>query len=446
MPNYILIERIELNSSATSVTFANIPQSGYTDLKVDFSIRTDKSAANENVFLSFNGSTANFSARWFYGGGTGGVGSSTTGRIAGFGNGNTATSNTFGSSTIYIPNYTSSSNKSYSGDAVLEDNNNVAYDGLIAGLWSNTAAITSITLTPETGPNFLQYSTFSLYGLAATDTTPTLAPQATGGNIITTDGTYWYHAFLTSGTFTPLSSLTSDILVVAGGGGGGGSGPGGGAGGLLTFTSQSVTATGYTCTIGAGGAAGYTATQAGFRGSTGSDSQFGALTLVKGGGGAGGNDNSGQQNGLSGGSGGGSGSFGATVGTGGSATSGQGNAGGSGATDNNTYRTVGGGGGAGAAGGNGTSGANGAGGVGATSALITAMGNATNTGQLVSSSRYFAGGSGYTTAGYGGGGTVSVAGTANTGGGGGGSYFTSGSTPVYGGAGGSGIVIVRYAV
>ncbi len=35
MPNnYVLLERTELAASAASVTFANIPQTGYTDLKI----------------------------------------------------------------------------------------------------------------------------------------------------------------------------------------------------------------------------------------------------------------------------------------------------------------------------------------------------------------------------------------------------------------------------
>ena len=147
----------------SAITFSNIPQN-YTDLRIDFSIRTNKSAVNENVFLSVNGSTSNFSARWMFGDGAG-VGNSTTARIAGFGNGNTATANTFGSSSIYIPNYTSGNNKSYSSDTALETNATTAYVGLIAGLWSNVTAITSLTLTPETGPTFLQYSTATLYGI-----------------------------------------------------------------------------------------------------------------------------------------------------------------------------------------------------------------------------------------------------------------------------------------
>jgi hypothetical protein len=50
---------------------------------------------------------------------------------------------------------------------------------------------------------FDQYSTFYLYGVAALGTTPAIVPYATGGDTIMTDGTYWYHTFVSSGTFTP---------------------------------------------------------------------------------------------------------------------------------------------------------------------------------------------------------------------------------------------------
>jgi len=98
------------------------------------------------------------------------------------------------------------------------------------------------------------------------------AAKATGGTI-TSDATHWYHSFTASGTFTPLEALTIDIVVIAGGGGGGvAAGGGGGAGGVLGFASQSVTTTGYTCTVGAGGSSGSTSA------SNGNDSKFGSLT------------------------------------------------------------------------------------------------------------------------------------------------------------------------
>jgi len=78
---------------------------------------------------------------------------------------NSATASTFGNGEYYIPNYTSSNYKSVSADAVSENNNTTAYARLTAGLWSNTAAITSIRLTPDTGTAWVTNSTATLYGV-----------------------------------------------------------------------------------------------------------------------------------------------------------------------------------------------------------------------------------------------------------------------------------------
>lgn len=426
MPNnYVLLERIELNASAASVTFSNIPQTGYTDLKVVGSTRDTNATVNIGTALvTFNGSAVSYTQRRLYGNGSSTASNvgATTSIDAGLGGsfptaGNTT--NTFSSFEMYIPNYNSTSAyKSVSIDAVGENNATAAYAGFVAGLWSNNSSITTIGIAALTA--FAQYSTFSLYGLAALGTTPAIAPKASGGSIYS-DGTYWYHAFRTSGTFTPQTSLTANVLVVAGGGGGGTSGSGGGgAGGLLAFTSQSLTTTAYTCTVGAGGAIG----------AVGVDSQFGSLTLVKGGGLGGSPSSSPQYIGGNGGSGGGAqGGYGTYAG--GTATSGQGFNGGGG-----TATQAGSGGGAGAVGATG-----GAGGIG--SSAYSSWGSATNTGQLSSGTYYYAGGGGGGGAagGLGGGGngtSTPVAGTTNTGGGGGGANGSS--------AGGSGLVIVRYTI
>ena len=67
--NYVLLERIELNDSAASVTFSNIPQSGYTDLKVVLSARN--SGADVNAYITFNGSSSGYSEKFLYGNGSG---------------------------------------------------------------------------------------------------------------------------------------------------------------------------------------------------------------------------------------------------------------------------------------------------------------------------------------------------------------------------------------
>jgi hypothetical protein len=79
----------------------------------------------------------------------------------------TDTANTFSNGEMYIPNAFGSTYKSVSADAVAENNASTAYMAMQAGLWSSTAAINQITLTPDTAtsPLFQQYSTASLYGI-----------------------------------------------------------------------------------------------------------------------------------------------------------------------------------------------------------------------------------------------------------------------------------------
>lgn len=453
--NYVLLETITVGAAgASSVTFNSIPQTGYTDLVIKASIRTLYAGANEHINVYPNGSGSNGTRRALYGTGSA-AGSENAANIRfDYFSGNTTTANTFGSGEIYIPNYTSSNYKSFSMEGVAETNGSAIAMAMTAALWSSTAAITSLQFIPGNN-NFMQHSTFSLYGVSALGVTPTKAPKATGGSIIQTDGTYWYHAFLSSGTFTPATALTCDVLVVAGGGGGGFYyGGGGGAGGVFYATSQSLS-TAQTVTVGAG-AAGRTTGNAGF---SGSDSTFASLTAAKGGGGGGFESTAP----ITGGSGGGatgvdrggstSGAVSNQTGTGGT---GYGNSGGGGAATGGSYPNPGGGGGAGAAGSPGVNSvvAAGAGGAGnntwsswlsttglGVSGFIAGGGGGgganTATGGVGGSG---GGGKGANSVNAAGGFVAAVAGTANTGGGGGGD--TNGGT--ISGAGGSGLVIIRY--
>jgi len=448
---YEPLASVTLSTAQTSVTFSNIPQI-YTDLVCV--VNAGITSGIEDIALTLNGDTAtNYSRTFLYGDGTSAVSGRTTSatRIAlgSFGSGTINGNNIFS-----VMNYSNSTTfKTVLSRGNNTSNHTIAY----AGLWRNTAAVTSMTFG-TTGSTWMVGTTFNLYGVGANQL------KATGGDIITTDGTYWYHAFKTSGTFKPLTSLTCDYLVVAGGGGGGGNytpaggvgGGGGGAGGLRS----TVTATGgggslesalslsanvsYTVTIGAGGAGGVTNGSTGLRGSNGSNSVFSTITSTGGGYGGAQDDSLPDQVGGTGGSGGGS-YFNQS---GGSGTANQGYAGGAGATG--LTFNAGGGGGAGAVGVS----ANGATPSGGAGVAISSFATITGTGV----SNYYAGGGGggtyignYGIGGTGGGGAGSANGAgnaspgiANTGGGGGGSGYTNNST--FGGNGGSGIVIVRYAV
>jgi hypothetical protein len=376
--NYVLISEQTVNVPVASVTFSNIPQTGYTDLKVVMSVRTNRADNSDGILCKPNNSASNGTQILVAGSGSGSpISQSFSFIVAGTATAANDTANTFGNAEMYISNYNlTSTPKPMSVQGVNENNASTAFAVFRTNLWSDNSAITSLVFSPQVGTNFIANSTFSLYGIAALGTTPTVLPKASGGDIVVNDGTYWYHAFLSSGVFTPLSNLTSDVLVVAGAGGGGVSyGGGGGGGGFQEFTSQALIATPYPCTVGAGGVGGSGATN-------GNNSQFGALTASVGGGFGGKNP---PVNGNSGGSGGGGRGDNSApgVGTGGAPTSGQGFAGGDGAITKSA-----GGGGAGSAGANGAAG--GSNGWGKTS-VITG-GATTGLGVLFSGSYYLAAG------------------------------------------------------
>jgi hypothetical protein len=446
--NYVLIGEFTTSVSTASVTLSNIPQTGYSDIKIVGSTRDDRTAFGSSpvVITHINGTSVTGVTVDDLGTNGTGVFGQTYGQIwAGQSTRIGHTANTFGVWDCYIPNYSVAGIvKTFTSDGAGETNATEAGISLSGSSWTGTAAISSLTFTPSYATVFLANSTFYVYGIAALGTTPTILPKATGGDIVVNDGTYWYHAFLASGTFTPNQTLSCDALVIAGGGGA--SMGGGGAGGLLAFTSQSLSTTNYAVTIGAGGAG-----QRGevTQGTNGVSSVFQTLTATTGGGGGGDRVSTGTRNGKSGGSGGGGGYyFGAGAG-GAASPSGQGNAGASSPQDNYT----GGGGGAGAVGSGTTSNANGGNGL----STYSSWGSATVTGQNISSTYWYAGGGGgfssnpgstTTVGGNGGGGNgvasgAANAGTPNTGGGGGGNLGTSDS---FGGNGGSGLVIVRYTM
>jgi hypothetical protein len=163
-----LIASSTVGSGGTaSIDFSSIPQT-YTDLMAVISLRGVNSAGPESYFAyaSFNGLTTNRTYRRLeaYGGGVGSdSGSNYPVSVAG---GTLTTANTFSSGTFYIPNYSSTTvNKSYSTEWASENNSTTAYDiGFIAGLWSATSAITSMSITLS-GSNLAQYSTAYLYGI-----------------------------------------------------------------------------------------------------------------------------------------------------------------------------------------------------------------------------------------------------------------------------------------
>jgi hypothetical protein len=164
MPStYTLISSVTVGSGgASGIDFTSIPQT-YTDLEILVSGRT--TGAGNGINITFNSNTSNYTNAAMQGNGSGVSSYGTYNRNAGMFGYSGDTANNFGSTKIYILNYTSSRNKTYSADAISETRGVTAYMNLVNGLWSNTSAITSISLTPMDG-TLLQYSTAYLYGIS----------------------------------------------------------------------------------------------------------------------------------------------------------------------------------------------------------------------------------------------------------------------------------------
>jgi hypothetical protein len=164
---YTTIATTTLGSAAASYTFSSIP-STYTDLVLVCSVLM--ASNSNNLKLQFNGDTGtNYSNTWLSMYGTTSVQSSRQSNVAqisvGLPTGFSATNP--GTAIINVQNYSNTTtNKTViyrMGAAAVG-----ASDGEVtatAGLWRNTAAITSLTLTGSV--NIATGTTFTLYGIAA---------------------------------------------------------------------------------------------------------------------------------------------------------------------------------------------------------------------------------------------------------------------------------------
>ena len=160
---YVKIASVTVGSGgASTIDFTSIANT-YDDLVVKISARTTNANELDTLDVQFNGSSSSRTERRIRGTGSA-ADSSTSTQVRLVVCGDNATASTFGNAEIYIPNYAGSTNKSHSADMVTENNNTTAVAALEANLWSNTAAITSISIIAS-GSTIKQDSTAVLYGI-----------------------------------------------------------------------------------------------------------------------------------------------------------------------------------------------------------------------------------------------------------------------------------------
>lgn len=156
--------------SSATLTFSSIPTDTYTHLQIRMIMRSTSSNSNVSGFLRFNSDSGsgNYRSHFLEGdgsivaAGTNALGSTSINMLTLSGNG--ATASTYSADIIDILDYRNT-NK-YKTVRILHgfDRNGSGFVQFQSGVWLNTNAITSISITLDSG-NFDANSVAALYGI-----------------------------------------------------------------------------------------------------------------------------------------------------------------------------------------------------------------------------------------------------------------------------------------
>jgi hypothetical protein len=163
---------------ASSITFSSIPSTfTHLQLRISADMTLASSSGFGQLFTQFNGDTGQNYTRHSI------VGDGATATSEGFATGtynyvatqrfdySSTVTNIYGCTIMDILDYTNTNkNKTIRGIGGL-DANGTGQVFLYSSLWVNTAAISSISITPISGNTIRQYSTFMLYGISTSNVT-----------------------------------------------------------------------------------------------------------------------------------------------------------------------------------------------------------------------------------------------------------------------------------
>jgi len=166
------IQHIEVPSGGTSnITFSSIP-STYTDLLIKYSLRNSSGSIDAQLFYFNDDTAANYSMRILIGDGSGKGAFQNTNYLSQYNNWSiffinpsNATANTFNNASVYLPNYSSSSQFKIVSTEGVTENNGTAYMSLGVGTWRSNSPITSVSITSPLNGVFVQNSSATLYGI-----------------------------------------------------------------------------------------------------------------------------------------------------------------------------------------------------------------------------------------------------------------------------------------
>jgi hypothetical protein len=166
------------SGGVASITFSNIPQN-YTHLQVRCLLRSNRATfAIDNLKIQFNGDTSASSYATHILDGDGATaassayasGSLNTACAGNFVAASGASTGVFGASVVDILQYTNTSiNKTVRGIGGVDNNSGggstFGMSSFASGLWLNTSAITSITISGFNGGTLSEFSQAALYGV-----------------------------------------------------------------------------------------------------------------------------------------------------------------------------------------------------------------------------------------------------------------------------------------
>lgn len=162
--SYESIATVNLTSSASTITFSSIPAT-FKHLQIRSIMQQTGSGASEQVLRFNSDSGTNYAWHQLYGDGSTAAAASGGTSQTGIGyawspQGGIA----YGGVIVDILDYANTSKNKTTRSLNGWDRNGSGYVLFRSGLWMNTAAVTSITLT-STGTDYAANSSFALYGI-----------------------------------------------------------------------------------------------------------------------------------------------------------------------------------------------------------------------------------------------------------------------------------------
>ena len=154
------------SGGASSIEFTSIP-STFQHLQIRYTADTDWAGTIQALIIEYNGATSTYRGHEIAGSGAAATAGNFTFAACGGVGGTSYSTNVFAAGIIDILDYASATKATVSRSLSGIDSNGSGFVLLQSGLWTTTDAVTSIKIRPQVSSNFIQHSTFALYGVRA---------------------------------------------------------------------------------------------------------------------------------------------------------------------------------------------------------------------------------------------------------------------------------------